>query len=87
MFRTQNIVGRTALITGWGRTAYQGVSSSILLQASLKIVSQSSCKQAFKRWVNITDVYMCAATEGFDKDACQVSFEKVANENILKCYI
>jgi hypothetical protein len=76
MLRSKSVVGRTALITGWGRTAYQGVSSSVLLEASLKIVSDTFCRNAFKRWVNITEVYMCAASEGFDKDACQVSHRR-----------
>lgn len=55
------------MIAGWGATAYNGESSPTLLQASLKIVNPNFCKKAFEKWLTITDEYICAASEGFDK--------------------
>lgn len=58
-------------VTGWGATSYGGSSSPTLLQATLKVVNPNFCKNAFQKYMVITDEYLCAASEGFDKDSCQ----------------
>lgn len=71
LIRTKSLTGNKAIITGWGATSYGGSSSPTLLQANLKIVNQNFCKNAFQRYLEITDEHLCAASEDFDKDSCQ----------------
>ncbi|XP_053212679.1 proclotting enzyme-like [Panonychus citri] len=71
LFRFGNITGRSATITGWGRTSFNGPSSQVLLQASFEIVPQEYCKDAFKKWVPISNVYLCASNVGATRDSCQ----------------
>lgn len=73
LIRKKSLTGRSAMITGWGATSYGGSGSPTLLQATLKVVNQKFCKEAFQRYLEITDEYLCATSEGFDKDSCQVS--------------
>ena len=61
-----------AMVTGWGATSYDSSENpATLLQATLKIVNPTFCKQAFKQWTEITDEQICAGVENWDKDSCQ----------------
>lgn len=72
LLKSGNITDHPATIIGWGRTAFNGASSDHLLQAELKIVDQESCAQAFKRFVTLKQVSLCAGVVGSTKDSCQV---------------
>ncbi|KAI1280841.1 Abl interactor 2 [Halotydeus destructor] len=72
LLKSGNLDGRSAIITGWGRTAFNGQSKANLQQASLQVVPQAECRQAFRRYVDIQeDVYMCAGVQGSTRDSCQ----------------
>lgn len=63
---------QTAWVIGFGRLNYNGRSSTVLRQADLKIVSQSSCATAFSNVMKLTREYVCAAATGETrKDSCQ----------------
>ncbi|XP_074597493.1 proclotting enzyme-like [Brevipalpus obovatus] len=71
LFRYKDVTGRQATITGWGQTSFEGQSSDVLLQTSFRIVPKKFCQTAFMRWVNITDLYICAGNEDSSKDSCK----------------
>ncbi|CAG2179669.1 unnamed protein product, partial [Oppiella nova] len=64
-------VGRSGFIIGWGRLEFNGKTSEELREASIEIVSNKECGQAFDKVVKITDEYLCAGTTGSTKDSCQ----------------
>lgn len=71
LFRYKDVTGIQATITGWGQTSYNGRPSDVLRETSFRIVSSEWCKRQFQRWVDITDLYICAGNEDSSKDSCQ----------------
>ncbi|RWS08533.1 prophenoloxidase activating enzyme-like protein [Dinothrombium tinctorium] len=69
--KEENIEGRSATITGWGRITYNGPSSEVLLKAEINIVNQEQCRKALERWIRITEKYLCAGSKGSKRDSCQ----------------
>ncbi|CAN8011995.1 unnamed protein product [Ixodes pacificus] len=65
------VVNTTGVVAGWGRTTYNGESSSDLREVSLPIVSNQECSRVFKDVVKITDGMICAGDITGKKDACQ----------------
>uniref|UniRef100_V5HCI0 Putative trypsin-like serine protease n=1 Tax=Ixodes ricinus TaxID=34613 RepID=V5HCI0_IXORI len=54
------VVNTTGVVAGWGRTKYNGESSSDLREVSLPIVSNQVCSKVFEGVVEITDGMICA---------------------------
>uniref|UniRef100_A0A6B0VBA0 limulus clotting factor C n=1 Tax=Ixodes ricinus TaxID=34613 RepID=A0A6B0VBA0_IXORI len=65
------VVNTTGVVAGWGRTKYNGESSSDLREVSLPIVSNKECSKVFQDVVKITDGMICAGDITGKKDACQ----------------
>uniref|UniRef100_A0A6B0V6R2 limulus clotting factor C n=1 Tax=Ixodes ricinus TaxID=34613 RepID=A0A6B0V6R2_IXORI len=65
------VVNTTGVVAGWGRTKYNGESSSDLREVSLPIVSNKECSKVFEGVVKITDGMICAGDITGKKDACQ----------------
>uniref|UniRef100_A0A6B0VBX7 Acrosin n=1 Tax=Ixodes ricinus TaxID=34613 RepID=A0A6B0VBX7_IXORI len=65
------VVNTTGVVAGWGRTKYNGESSSDLREVSLPIVSNQECSKVFQDVVKITDGMICAGDITGKKDACQ----------------
>ncbi|XP_013190337.1 trypsin-1 [Amyelois transitella] len=63
--------GTEAIVSGFGATAYEGASSSILLAAKVNIVSQQTCARAYLRIGRITSGMICAGASDPSRDACQ----------------
>ncbi|KAG5871973.1 Serine protease snake [Gonioctena quinquepunctata] len=64
------------IATGWGRTEFQGDSSSFLLKAKLNIKSHDSCRQTYNSTSTsqlpqgiLDDMMICAGNN--EKDTCQ----------------
>ena len=55
-----------------------GPSSGTLREVQIPVVSQASCKEAYKgfRTVNVDDSVLCAGLARGGKDACQVNIKK-----------
>ncbi|EEC14285.1 proclotting enzyme precursor, putative [Ixodes scapularis] len=66
-----SVVNTMGVVAGWGRTTYNGESSSDLREVSLPIVSNKRCSEVFKDVVEITDGMICAGDITGKKDACQ----------------
>ena len=62
----ESLEGEECDITGWGTTSYGGSQPVYLQEASVPIISNAQCRQAYS---GITDNMMCAGEAG--KDACQ----------------
>ncbi|XP_068898730.1 trypsin-1-like [Tenebrio molitor] len=62
--------GTSALVSGWGKTAENGGSPLYLRSVTVKIVSESSCKDEYGE-SRITSRMLCAGVDGGGKDACQ----------------
>lgn len=60
--------GQSAVVAGWGRTRENGLTTSILREASLKIVTNSQCGKNYGAWF-YPSVMVCAALKG--RDSCQ----------------
>jgi secreted trypsin-like serine protease len=65
--------GASATVTGWGRTAQSGDTSTSLLQVSVPIVSHEQCMKAYSESKpgKINDHNICAGLDAGGKDACQ----------------
>lgn len=70
VLRNENLVDRSAFITGWGKTVYNGNYSDKLREAQVPIIDLEHCKMAYQDVVNLTKVYMCAGYEDGGTDAC-----------------
>ena len=65
--------GKTAIVTGWGRTSETGQISPVLRQVEVPIYTNADCQKTKYGEKAITENMMCA---GYDKgklDACQVN--------------
>ena len=63
--------GTSALITGWGNTAYPNESfPTELRKATVSIVSDASCNIPYGGSINATNM-LCASNAGFTSDTCQ----------------
>ena len=71
VLNSEENIGRSAFITGWGRQSFNGKSSDVLREADVEIVSNEECSKAFERVVRITEQYICAGSVGSTKDSCQ----------------
>jgi secreted trypsin-like serine protease len=60
--------GQSAVVAGWGRTREHGFTTSILREASLKIVTNSQCGKNYGAWF-YPGVMVCAAFKR--RDSCQ----------------
>ncbi|XP_013773969.1 proclotting enzyme-like [Limulus polyphemus] len=69
--RLEDLALRNPFIAGWGTTAFNGPSSAVLREVQIPIWEQENCREAYKKDVNITNVYMCAGFAVGGKDACQ----------------
>uniref|UniRef100_A0A6B0VB14 limulus clotting factor C n=1 Tax=Ixodes ricinus TaxID=34613 RepID=A0A6B0VB14_IXORI len=76
------VVNTMGVVAGWGRTTYNGESSSDLREVSLPIVSNQVCSKVFEGVVTITDGMICAGDITGKKDACQVGHTKVTSQNL-----
>ncbi|CAH2085629.1 unnamed protein product [Euphydryas editha] len=66
--REQNFGGRVGTVVGWGRLGVDASSSSVLMKASLRILSDEECMNS-KLSIHIEPTMMCAFSKG--KDGCQ----------------
>ncbi|GIY49572.1 serine proteinase stubble [Caerostris darwini] len=70
----ENLVGKNATVTGWGRLSEGGVLPSILQEVQVPIISNEKCKNMFLaagRHEYIPDIFMCAGFEEGGRDSCQ----------------
>lgn len=64
--------GASATVTGWGRTSANGSGSSVLMQASLPLISSQRCASNFGYLpYEITNNMICAGYSFGGKDSCQ----------------
>ncbi|XP_022122387.2 trypsin-1 [Pieris rapae] len=63
-------VGTQAIVSGFGRTEFEGKSSD-LRAALVSIVSQKDCKKSYLNLGTITPGMICAAAGNPPRDACQ----------------
>ncbi|XP_022257487.1 serine proteinase stubble-like, partial [Limulus polyphemus] len=69
-----NLIGRNATITGWGRLSEGGVLPSMLQEVQIPIVSNTKCKNMFLaagRNEYLPNIFMCAGFEDGGRDSCQ----------------
>ncbi|XP_076341775.1 serine proteinase stubble-like [Tachypleus tridentatus] len=69
-----NLIGRNATITGWGRLSEGGVLPSMLQEVQIPIVSNKKCKNMFLaagRNEYLPNIFMCAGFEDGGRDSCQ----------------
>ncbi|XP_045446958.1 trypsin-3-like [Melitaea cinxia] len=62
--------GKSALVSGFGTTSYQGTVSKSLLAASVNIISQEECTRAYLQIAAITPGMICASANNPPRDAC-----------------
>jgi len=62
--------GKTCYITGWGTLSSGGSQPDSLMEASVPIVSQAKCENAYGS-SNIHDSMICAGLDAGGVDACQ----------------
>eukprot|EP00095_Tigriopus_kingsejongensis_P011670 maker-scaffold59_size442576-snap-gene-2.11 protein:Tk11670 transcript:maker-scaffold59_size442576-snap-gene-2.11-mRNA-1 annotation:"hypothetical protein KGM_20486" len=70
----QDLVGRTATVTGWGRRSEYGNISPVLREVHLPIISNSKCMNLYRRsgqneW--IPRIFVCAGTANGGEDSCE----------------
>ncbi|XP_064463757.1 proclotting enzyme-like [Ornithodoros turicata] len=68
---SRNLTGYHGFVAGWGDTAFNGDYSDVLREAQIRIWDEPKCKEAFKKEVPISDVYLCAGDGEGRKDACR----------------
>ncbi|XP_039230109.1 venom protease isoform X2 [Drosophila yakuba] len=71
-FMQQDFVGMNPFVAGWGAVKHQGVTSQVLRDAQVPIVSRHSCEQSYKsvfQFVQFSDKVLCAGSSSVD--ACQ----------------
>ncbi|XP_054162364.1 proclotting enzyme-like [Oppia nitens] len=71
ILNSEDNIGRSGFIIGWGKVEFNGNSSDKLREASIQVVSNQDCGKAFDKVIKISDEYMCAGTVGSTKDSCQ----------------
>ncbi|MBX3000825.1 MAG: trypsin-like serine protease [Caldilineaceae bacterium] len=59
--------GDPSWVTGWGRTSEGGSDSQVLMEVSLPIIANATCKQSYGQ---ISDNMLCAGYLEGGKDAC-----------------
>lgn len=72
--QNENLIGKNATVTGWGRLAEGGTLPSILQEVQVPIISNKNCEQMFLkagREENIPDMFVCAGYENGGRDSCQ----------------
>ncbi|XP_071050965.1 transmembrane protease serine 9-like [Onthophagus taurus] len=67
--RTTPSVGTRCVVSGWGKTSFNGLSSAELRQVTVPIVSQKDCEIGYP--YGILDGMICAGLMEGGKDACQ----------------
>lgn len=60
---------KTAMVTGWGRTAQNGNPSRLLRKASVKVMTNEECKNITSVGEHIQSSMLCAYE--YEIDACQ----------------
>jgi len=63
--------GDLAVVTGWGTTAENGVTSDNLQMVQVQIVDRGVCDAQYYGVNDITERMICAGVNGGGKDACQ----------------
>jgi len=69
----EKLVSEGVLIAGWGATGFRQPTSDKLLQGTISVVSEESCKEKFSAFknVNIGPKQICALDPNNKIDACQ----------------
>ncbi|XP_013793731.2 clotting factor B-like [Limulus polyphemus] len=73
----EDFIGRKATVTGWGDKSFGGVSSKVLQQVSIPVVSNKDCNSVYTKVASsqypqgITRGQVCAGLSEGGKDACQ----------------
>ena len=71
---SEKFSGVDAILTGWGTTSSGGSLSSSMLDVTVKVLTNSQCKNDYSYASSmITSKMMCANVDGGGKDACQVT--------------
>ena len=71
---SENFAGVDAIVTGWGTTSSGGSLSSSLLEVTVKVLTNSQCKNDYSYASSmITSKMLCANVDGGGKDSCQVT--------------
>ncbi|XP_061388803.1 uncharacterized protein LOC133323915 [Musca vetustissima] len=71
-FLTQDFVGMNPFVAGWGANKHQGITSNVLMDVQVPIVSRQSCEQSYRtifNFVQFSDKVICAGNSNVD--ACQ----------------
>lgn len=69
--RGKSFTNHEGLVTGWGVKSQGGVTSPVLQEVKVPIMSNSECKKTKYGSKRITDNMMCAGYPDGKKDACQ----------------
>lgn len=67
----KSYVGEYGIVAGWGRQSESGVSSDVVREVRVPIISNSECKTKKYKPAEITDNMMCAGYDAGKIDACQ----------------
>lgn len=79
---SDEFVGKTGIVTGWGRLKYGGDVPNILHQVSVPIMNNTKCQQMFTRSGHkktVRDSFLCAGYDEGKKDSCEVSKQFIEN--------
>lgn len=63
--------GWMGVVTGWGTQFFGGPASDVLMEVTLPIWTQESCRSVFPQ--RIGDTVICAGAPDGGRDSCQVS--------------
>ena len=64
--------GQNGTVVGWGTTSEGGTQPSTLQQATIPIISNDQCNEAYKSMTSITPRMICAQYPNGGVDSCQV---------------
>ncbi|XP_076330438.1 proclotting enzyme-like isoform X3 [Tachypleus tridentatus] len=70
MFRNENLVLKVAYVAGWGKTETEEQPSPVLREIGIPIWEQSHCRQAYKKYLNVTNEQMCAGYGDGKRNTC-----------------
>nr|ABZ79474.1 trypsin-like protease [Muljarus japonicus] len=69
--RQPNIVGQHVKVAGWGKTAFQGHTSPVLLKVSLKVIDIKFCNEQYPHQLTTKTVPTQLCTYSYMRDSCQ----------------
>lgn len=72
LLKSEDLVGLTPFVAGWGKTSENGSYSSILRQVQVEIFSNDHCNSDYSQYQDapLTDSQLCAGSDQGGKSSC-----------------